>query len=153
MLVTASVAAHLFCLVSVFQFRCAKHAICNTSMRALGEYRQTGYNDFLFSTICHSHHHHSTKSTKKKPFERNKQHNTNYITTQCTTFTCPLYRGADRSLARPGRIQANVSVRMAPISFGPCLEGKKLDDSSRLDVVEIASVPDILPRLFPSRSG
>jgi len=35
----------------------------------------------------------------------------------------------------------------------PCLEGKKLDDSSRLDVVEIAHVPDMLPSLFPSCSG
>jgi len=31
----------------------------------------------------------------------------------------------------------------------PCLAGKnKLDDSSRLDVVEIARVPDMLPSLF-----
>jgi len=36
----------------------------------------------------------------------------------------------------------------------PCLVGKKkLDDSSCLDVVEIARVPDMLPRLFPSWSG
>jgi len=35
-----------------------------------------------------------------------------------------------------------------------CLAGKsKLDDSSRLDVVEIASVPEMLPSLFPSWSG
>jgi hypothetical protein len=35
-----------------------------------------------------------------------------------------------------------------------CLAGKKeLDDSSRLDVVEIALVPDMLPSLFPSWSG
>jgi len=33
-------------------------------------------------------------------------------------------------------------------------QGKeKLDDSSRLDVVEIARVPDMLPSLFPSWSG
>jgi len=65
-----------------------------------------------------------------------------------------MYRGADKSLARPGRKQANVSVRMACISFGafPCKK-KKLDDSSRLDVVEIALVPDMLPSLFPSWSG
>ena len=31
----------------------------------------------------------------------------------------------------------------------PCLAGKTLDDSSRLDVVEIARVPDMLPSLFP----
>jgi hypothetical protein len=33
----------------------------------------------------------------------------------------------------------------------PCLAGgeKKLDDTSRLDVVEIAGVPDMLPSLFP----
>jgi len=36
----------------------------------------------------------------------------------------------------------------------PCLAGKKkLDDSSRLDVVEIALVPEMLPSLFPSWSG
>ena len=35
----------------------------------------------------------------------------------------------------------------------PCLTEKKLDDSSRLDVVEIARVPDMLPSLFPSWSG
>ena len=29
------------------------------------------------------------------------------------------------------------------------LQKKKLDDSSRLDVVEIARVPDMLPSLFP----
>jgi len=35
-----------------------------------------------------------------------------------------------------------------------CLAGgKKLNDSSRLDVVEIARIPDILPSLFPSWSG
>jgi len=35
-----------------------------------------------------------------------------------------------------------------------CLAGKKkLDYSSRLDVVEIARVPDVLPSLFPSWSG
>jgi len=33
------------------------------------------------------------------------------------------------------------------------LQEEKLDDSSRLDVVEIARVPDILPSLFPSWSG
>jgi hypothetical protein len=36
----------------------------------------------------------------------------------------------------------------------PCLAGKKkLDDSSRLDDVEIARVPDKLQSLFPSWSG
>jgi len=36
----------------------------------------------------------------------------------------------------------------------PCLAGKKkLDDSSRLDVVEIAHVHDMFPSLFPSWSG
>ena len=35
--------------------------------------------------------------------------------------------------------------------LAPCLaRKKKLDDSSRLDVVEIARVPDMLPSLFPS---
>jgi hypothetical protein len=33
------------------------------------------------------------------------------------------------------------------------LQEKKLDDSSRLDVVEIGRVPDMLPSLFHSWSG
>ena len=33
------------------------------------------------------------------------------------------------------------------------LQEKKIDDSSRLDVVEIEPVPDMLPSLFPSWSG
>ena len=33
------------------------------------------------------------------------------------------------------------------------LAGGELDDSSRLDVLEIVSVPDVLPSLFPSWSG
>jgi len=33
------------------------------------------------------------------------------------------------------------------------LQEKKLDDSSRLDVVEIALVPDMLPSLFLSWFG
>ena len=39
-----------------------------------------------------------------------------------------LYRGADKSLARPGMKQANVYVRMAWISFGalPCRKKKNL---------------------------
>jgi len=37
----------------------------------------------------------------------------------------------------------------------PCLTGKEkeLDVSSRLDFVEIARVPDMLPSLLPSWSG
>jgi len=37
----------------------------------------------------------------------------------------------------------------------PCVAAKKkkIDDSSRLDVVEIARVPGMLPSLFPSWSG
>ena len=66
------------------------------------------------------------------------------------TFEYSYYRGTDNSLARPGRKEAIVSVRMAWISFGalPCKEKKKLDDSSRLDVVEIARVTDMIPSLF-----
>ena len=64
------------------------------------------------------------------------------------------YKGADKSLARPGRKQANISIKMAWISFGALPRTKKeLDDSSRLDVVEIARVSDMLPSLFPSWSG
>ena len=50
-------------------------------------------------------------------------------------------------------LQANVSVIMAWISFGALPCRGKLDDSSLLNVVEIACVPDMLPSLFPSWSG
>jgi len=65
------------------------------------------------------------------------------------------YRGADKPLTRPGRKPANVSVRGVGISFGalPCRGGGETYHSSRLDVVEIARVPDMLPSLFPSWSG
>ena len=63
------------------------------------------------------------------------------------------YKGADKSLARPGRKQANVSVRLVWIFLGalPCRK-KKLHDRSRLDTVEIVRVRDMLPSLFPSWS-
>ena len=64
-----------------------------------------------------------------------------------------MYRGADKSLARPGRKQSNVSVRITGISFGALPCKKKLDDSSRLNVVEIARIPDMLLSLFLSWSG
>ena len=60
---------------------------------------------------------------------------------------------ADKSLAWPGRKEANISVRMPWISLRALRFRKKIDDSSRLDVVEIARVPDMLPSLFPSWSG
>jgi len=43
---------------------------------------------------------------------------------------------------------------LSEISFGAllCLK-KELDGSSRLDVVEIAHIPDVLSSLFPSWSG
>ena len=55
----------------------------------------------------------------------------------------PLLSWATQFLTVPydGACSPNVSVRMASISLGalPCRK-KKLDDSSRLDVVEIARV-------------
>jgi len=72
-------------------------------------------------------------------------------------FNVVFYRGIDKSLARSGRNQANVSVRTEWIYFGafPCRgkKKKKIDDSSRLDVVEIARVSVMLLSLFPSLSG
>ena len=55
--------------------------------------------------------------------------------------------GADKSLARPGRKEAIVCLlrRLALQEMTP-------DDSSRLDIVEITRVPEMLPSLFPSRS-
>jgi len=44
------------------------------------------------------------------------------------------------TVAYDGAYSPNVSVRMARISFGALLVGKKIDDSSRLHVVEIARV-------------
>jgi len=63
-----------------------------------------------------------------------------------------VYRDADKSVARPGKKQANFFFHIG-VNFlrAPCLAGKKkLDDSSRLDVVETARVPDMLPSFFLS---
>jgi len=65
-----------------------------------------------------------------------------------------LYWGADKSLARPGRKQAKFLSEWREFPSASCPAGKKkLDDSSRLDVVEITRVPDMLPSLFPSWWG
>ena len=65
-----------------------------------------------------------------------------------------IYRGADTSLARPGRKNKPMFLsEWRQFPSAPCLAGKEyLDDSSRLDVVEIARVPYMLPSLFPSWS-
>ena len=82
-----------------------------------------------------------------------------YIYYHCATeketyiYVVSFLQGADKSLARPGRKQANVSVRMAGISAGALSCRKKNDDSSCLDIVEIARVPDMLSSFFPSCSG
>jgi len=67
---------------------------------------------------------------------------------------CPvtIYSGADKSLARPGRNQANVCQNGVNFLRRLALQEKKLDDSSHLDFVETARVPDMLPSLFPFRS-
>ena len=63
------------------------------------------------------------------------------------------YRGSDKSLARPGSKQADVCQKGVNFLRRLTLQKKKLDDSSRLDVVEIALVPDMLPSLFlPGRA-
>jgi len=68
-----------------------------------------------------------------------------------------VYRGADKSLARPGRKKLMSLSEWREFPSVPCRARKKkkreLDDRSRLDVVEIARVPDMLPSLFPSWSG
>jgi len=99
-------------------------------------------------------------STNKWPdWRRNTEGHRRLDPPRCALNKLPtvayFYRGAAKSLPRPERKQANVSVRMAWISFGalPCREQKKLDYSLRLDVVEIARVPVMLPSLFPSWSG
>jgi len=64
-----------------------------------------------------------------------------------------MYRGADKSVARPGRNKLMFLSEWREFPSAPCLARKKLDDSSCLDVVEIVHGPDMLPRMFPSRSG
>ena len=70
-------------------------------------------------------------------------------------FSLICYKGAQKSLARPGRKQ-DKSFCQNGVNFlrRLALQGKKkLDDISRLDVVEIARVLDMLPSLFPSWSS
>jgi len=62
---------------------------------------------------------------------------------QQTTVKQSKYRGADKSSAQPGRKQANVCQNGLNILRCLALQEKQLDDSSRLDVVEIARIPDV----------
>jgi len=64
-----------------------------------------------------------------------------------------MYRGADKSLARPVRKQANVSVRIAWISFGalPCRK-KKLDDSVSMLLKSRASLKCFRACFLPCRA-
>ena len=72
----------------------------------------------------------------------------------CKYLRARLYRGADKSLARPGKKKLMFPSEWREFPSAPWLAGKnKLDDNSRLDVVEIARFPDMLPSLFPSLSG
>ena len=84
---------------------------------------------------------HESKCSLSWPFWWLSPFTTDEITKYINKYNFYI-RDADKYLARPGKKQANVSVRMAWIFFGalPCKEKKILDDSSRLDVVEIARV-------------
>jgi len=65
-----------------------------------------------------------------------------------------IYSETRRMMDSLGPTTGNVSVRKVWISFSALpFKKKKFDDSSRLDVAEIARVLDMLPSLFlPSRS-
>jgi len=64
------------------------------------------------------------------------------------------YRGADKSLARPGRKQANVSIRMAWISFGalPCRKKKNLTAHVSMLLKSRASLTCFRARFLPGRA-
>ena len=65
-----------------------------------------------------------------------------------------LYRGAGKSLPYQERNKLMFLSEWREFPSAPCLTGKKnLYDSSRLHVVEIARVPDMLPSFSPSWSG
>jgi len=49
--------------------------------------------------------------------------------------------------------QTDMTKLIAAFLHHVALQEKKLDDSSRLDFVEIAFVPDVLPSFFRSWSG
>jgi len=65
-----------------------------------------------------------------------------------------LYRRADKSLARPGRKQANVSVRMAWISFGalPCRKKKLMTTRVSMLLKLHLSLTCFRARFLPGRT-
>jgi len=66
----------------------------------------------------------------------------------------PMYRGADKTLARPERKESDSSFIMVWNFLRLlALQEKGTWWYSRLDAVEIARVSDMLPSLFPSCSG
>ena len=64
-----------------------------------------------------------------------------------------LYRGVDKYLAPPGRKNRCFCQNGVNFLQRLALQEEKIDFSSRLDVVEIARVPDMLPSWFPSWWG
>jgi len=65
------------------------------------------------------------------------------------------YKDPDKSLARPGRKKLMFLSVRREFPSAPCLVGGggELDDRLRLDVVETARVPDMVPSLFSSWLG
>ena len=66
----------------------------------------------------------------------------------CGFFLFVNYRGADKSLGRPGGNKLMFLSEWREFPLAPCLAEKNLDDSSRLDIVDIACVLDMLPSFF-----
>jgi len=82
------------------------------------------------------------------------------VSTYHAWYTCFIYlsptrhMGADKSLARPGKKQANVSVRMAWISFGalPCRKKKTLTARVSMLLNPRASLTCFRACFFPVRA-
>ena len=95
--------------------------------------------DFLYKILCETF-------LVLRIIQRDIIINVHWVFMQSTRHCCQILI----KMELPRHILAKIKAWLT----NDALQGKKkLDDSSRLDVVEIACVPDLLPRVFPSWTG
>ena len=138
-----------------------KHSHKAVSHKVISEVKWVDINDSWAYTNFSQHHtnfsqHHNAKTESKvqsvmsnwktvilnlsilKHYTKLRVCSINYITPNLTAIadsSSSSSRGADKSLARPGRKQANVSVRMAWISFGALPSRKRNLMTARVSIL------------------
>ena len=134
------------CRMRVFRFRQWEISFSETSIPSLGLFLHT------FPRVLEVLYW-GVKQTVRE--DNHPQRSSVKTNAAITLVPLCLYRGADKSLARPGRKQINVSVRMESISFGalPCRKKKNLMTASvSMLMKESASLTSFRACFLPGRA-